>query len=111
MRLRLETPPVQWSPLKFKRVAQDLRLLLAESGVAPISVRITDPDAETEPAPKPTYLHLKCTECLVAWYAEAFTRCPSCSQKATVHKATIRNVELPAGAMLGQAVPIQKVSA
>lgn len=107
MRPRITLPAVGWSPKKLVMVSQDIRQLLAESGVSPMHVVIEDMDAA--PPPAPTYLHLKCVECEIEWYAEAFSACQRCASKGTVHKATIKRVTLPEGVALGAIV--EKVEA
>lgn len=102
MKPRITLPAVGWSPKKFQMVMMDIRQLLAESGVAPMSLVVEDMDAE--PAPAPTYLHLKCSECEVEWYNTSFTPCQRCGKKGTVHKATIRRVTLPEGVSFGQLI-------
>ena len=104
--LKIQTGPLQWSRHKMAQEVRDLKVHMAQLGAPKSSVDAFEwpPKPEhgkTEKPPEPTLIHLKCKSCGTAggtWFSSAFSACPTCGQRKTVVKATVRRMVPPYGA-------------
>jgi hypothetical protein len=96
----ITTPPLEWSRQKLVEMKRDILLFLAQQ-CAPNALWEETPVSSEPVKAQPEHVHLKCMSCAgTTWYAKQFTPCPTCNQRTTVRKATIKKSVPPEGALV-----------
>ena len=88
VRLVIVSPPLNWGRRKVDQMAQELKMLMAREG-APNSMIHVEDVGGTDMQPARPDLILTCNNCPGSqWTSPAFTACPKCGGKMSVHKVT-----------------------